>query len=147
MDAIFLNANEPFFIKTAYGLLIGFLADAEHGIYHVRGCAVGYSQKAVVVFECLQNPFRERVHLLKSRRMQAEIDFAVIAQGFNIAPDALSGFQRLKNLIFVQDAPVGVIDDGAVFEGRCSMQKDGTKTFETKINTPTPQNNLPNKNS
>jgi len=29
-----------------------------------------------------------------------------------------------------------VIDDGAVFEGRCSMQKEGKMSFEAKIHNP-----------
>lgn len=53
-----------------------------------------------------------------------------------------------SNAVFVGELKTSrlVIDDGAVFEGRCSMQKDGAnKTFEAKINpSTTPPNNLGN---
>ena len=35
-----------------------------------------------------------------------------------------------------------VIDDGATFEGRCSMQKEGKLAFEAKIPTPSSSNKL-----
>lgn len=38
-----------------------------------------------------------------------------------------------------------VIDDGAVFEGRCSMQKEGKLAFEAKVHTPTGHNKLDEK--
>ena len=41
------------------------------------------------------------------------------------------------NAVFVGELKTTrlVIDDGAVFEGRCSMQKDSKHIFENKINT------------
>ena len=52
-----------------------------------------------------------------------------------------------SNAVFVGELKTSrlVIDDGAVFEGRCSMQKSDNKTFEAKINTPSPQKNLGDK--
>ncbi|HEX9975589.1 MAG TPA: polymer-forming cytoskeletal protein [bacterium] len=37
-----------------------------------------------------------------------------------------------------------VIDDGAVFDGRCSMQKDGKLPFEPKIDEPSIKSDLKN---
>lgn len=39
-----------------------------------------------------------------------------------------------------------VIDDGAVFEGRCSMQKDSKMSFDAKNNVPNPLNKRDDKN-
>jgi cytoskeletal protein CcmA (bactofilin family) len=49
------------------------------------------------------------------------------------------------NAVFVGELKTSrlVIDDGAVFEGRCSMQKEGAKTFESKVNTPVPPPSTP----
>ena len=47
-----------------------------------------------------------------------------------------------SNAVFVGELKTSrlVIDDGAVFDGRCSMQKDGKQmTFEGKITPHTPQ--------
>lgn len=39
-----------------------------------------------------------------------------------------------------------VIDDGAVFEGRCSMQKDNKMSYEAKNNVPSPLGKRDDKN-
>lgn len=43
------------------------------------------------------------------------------------------------NAVFIGEMKTSriVIDDGAVFEGRCSMQKEAKLAFEAKIKTPT----------
>lgn len=116
-DAGVFEADAALAEEGAEGLFEGFFAGLEDVADFFGGGLVVVGGVAAAAFEDGDDLLGEGEDALVAGGVEAEVDFAVFAEGADEAWEALAGEEGEGEVGVVEEAPVAIFDDGVAAEG------------------------------